>query len=84
MNFSVTPVWSLPKDSEGSWDFYKPRKPMMVGNLKYSEDPKHFIAKYEMNQKIFDKDKMDLVLAPTDLHLLSRTKKSYKNINIAA
>ena len=57
---------------------------MMVGNLKYSENPKQYLSEVVETPRIFDKNKMDLVLAPTDLHLKNAAEKYYKNIHIAA
>ena len=57
---------------------------MMVGNLKYSENPKQYLSEVVETPRIFDKNKMDLVLAPTDLHLKNAAEKNYKNMHIAA
>lgn len=80
----MTPVWSLPKGSEGSWGFFKPRKTMMVANLKYNENFGRYMAKDVVYPEIFNRDKIELVLAPTDIHLKDASKISYKNIEIAA
>ena len=84
MNFSVTPVWNLPKHAVGSWGFFKPRKPMMVRNLKYGVNTLNYLTKEIANPEIFDSNKMELVLAPKDLYLKDSTKSYNKNINIAA
>jgi len=57
---------------------------MMVQNLKYDENTLHYMTKEVANPEIFNSDKMELVLATTDLHLENATKSYYKNINIAA
>ena len=41
----------------------------MVGNLKYNENFGRYMAKDVVYPEIFNRDKIELVLAPKDIHL---------------
>ena len=66
---NVLPI--LPKGTEGSWGEIAPRKLFIAGNQKSKIDT-HFLnyfTDFILNEAKFSTNFMDVVVAPTDIHL---------------
>jgi triosephosphate isomerase len=78
-------LMALPEGAEGSWGDYD-RKYVIGGNWKSNGDV-DFATKHMtevLNKAEFDTDKVEVVIAPTDIHLTTVKSLANKNINVSA
>ena len=76
---------ALPEGAEGSWGSYD-RKYVIGGNWKSNGDV-DFATKHvteTLNTAEFDGDKVEVVVAPTDIHLTTVKSLANKKINVSA
>ena len=81
-----TALFALPEHAEGSWGDIKPRKFMIVGNWKSNGDSR-FLDIFPndiLNNAEYNPNLMDVVVAPTDIHLKEALKNVKNNIKVAA
>jgi hypothetical protein len=73
---SSTVLNALPKGAEGSWGSVHPRKLLIGGNWKSNGDVK-FVTSFPqevLNKAVFDTNLMQVVVAPTEIHLSEALK----------
>ena len=77
---------ALPEHAEGSWGDVKPRKFLIGGNWKSNGDMKfvHSFPNEVLNAARFDPKLMDVVVAPTEIHLTKALTNVKNNINVAS
>lgn len=78
-------LMALPEGAEGSWGSYD-RKYVIGGNWKSNGDV-DFATKHvteTLNTAEFDGDKVEVVVAPTDIHLTTVKSLADKKINVSA
>ena len=77
---------ALPEHAEGSWGDVKPRKFLIGGNWKSNGDMK-FVSTFPnevLNVAKFDPKLMDVVVAPTEIHLTEALRNVKNNVHIAS
>jgi len=77
---------ALPKGAEGSWGIVFPRKLLIGGNWKSNGDKK-FINSFPdevLNRAEYDNNLMQVVVAPTEIHLSDALKNISNNVQVAA
>ena len=73
---SSTVLHALPKGAEGSWGSVHARKLLIGGNWKSNGDMK-FVTSFPgevLNQAKYDTNLMQVVVAPTEIHLSEALK----------
>jgi len=78
-------LMALPDGAEGSWGSYD-RKYVIGGNWKSNGDV-DFATKHiteNLNTAEFDTNKVEVVIAPTDIHLTTVQSLTNKKINVSA
>ena len=73
---SSTALYALPKGVEGSWGEVHPRKLLIGGNWKSNGDVK-FVTSFPqevLNKATYDSNLMQVVVAPTEIHLSEALK----------
>ena len=77
---------ALPEHAEGSWGDVKPRKFLIGGNWKSNGDMKfvHSFPNEVLNAARFDPKLMDVVVAPTEIHLTKALTNVKNNIHVAS
>lgn len=78
-------LMALPEGAEGSWGSYD-RKYVIGGNWKSNGDV-DFATKHitdNLNTAEFDTEKVEVVIAPTDIHLTTVKSLANKKINVSA
>ena len=79
---SSTALMAVPFGAEGSWGSVHPRKLLIGGNWKSNGDMK-FVNSFPgevLNQAKFDNNLMQVVVAPTEIHLSDALKNISTNV----
>jgi hypothetical protein len=77
---------ALPKGAEGSWGSVHPRKLLIGGNWKSNGDVK-FVNSFPgevLNKAKYDTNLLQVVVAPTEIHLSDALKNISNNVQVAA